>query len=257
MIAYYNEFDPFAAAWLAELMADGLIAAGDIDTRSITEVKPDDLEGYDQCHFFAGIGGWSLALRLAGWPDGRPVWTGSCPCQPFSTAGSRGGADDERHLWPAFYRLIAERRPATVFGEQVASRDGRTWLAAVRSDLEAVGYAVGAADLCAAGAGAPHIRQRLFWVADSDRKRWGTKQIQVLGNQQSFYQPPVPSPFIGIGCVDDRLGRRRPVKSGICIVAHGFPNRVGMLRGAGNAIVPQLAAAFIIAARKAISDLGG
>lgn len=87
MTAYYNEIDPFAAAWLRRLIARGLIAPGDVDTRSITDVRADDLVSYVQCHFFAGIGGWSLALRLAGWPDDRPVWTGSCPCQPFSGAG--------------------------------------------------------------------------------------------------------------------------------------------------------------------------
>jgi DNA (cytosine-5)-methyltransferase 1 len=166
--AYYNEFDPFAAAWLRNLIARGLIAPGDVDERSITDVHPDDLRGYAQAHFFAGIGGWSLALRLAGWDDDRPVWSGSCPCQPLSSAGQRKGHADERHLWPAFHGLIAECRPATVFGEQVASADGREWLAGVRADLEALGYACGAADLCAAGVGAPHIRQRIFWVAHAD-----------------------------------------------------------------------------------------
>jgi DNA (cytosine-5)-methyltransferase 1 len=165
--AYYNEIDPFAAAWLRNLIAAGHIAAGDVDERSIVDVHPDDLRGYVQCHFFAGIGGWSYALRIAGWPDDRPVWTGSCPCQPFSAAGKQKGKADERHLWPEFRRLIAECNPATVFGEQVASKLGRDWLAGVRSDLEALGYAVGAADLCAAGVGAPHIRQRLWWVADA------------------------------------------------------------------------------------------
>lgn len=168
MSAYYNEFDPKAAAWLRELITQGHIAPGDVDERSIADVQPDDLKGYTQCHFFAGIGGWSLALRLAMWPDARPVWTGSCPCQPFSAAGKRKGTDDERHLWPEFARLIAECNPPVVFGEQVASKDGRQWLAGVRADLEALGYAVGAADLCAAGAGAPHIRQRLYWMADAE-----------------------------------------------------------------------------------------
>ena len=88
MPAYYNENNRFAAQWLRNLIAAGDIAPGDVDERSITEVRPDDLRGYTQCHFFAGIGGWSAALRLAGWPDDRPVWTGSCPCQPFSAAGA-------------------------------------------------------------------------------------------------------------------------------------------------------------------------
>jgi len=146
-------------------------------------VQPADVPA-GRCHWFAGIGGWEYALALAGWPDSEPVWTGSCPCQPFSSAGRNEGVLDERHLWPAFRRLIAERRPPVIFGEQVASRAGRAWLAGVRLDLEALGYAVGAADLCAASAGAPHIRQRLYWVADARSgldnafsNGWGTRWI--------------------------------------------------------------------------------
>jgi DNA (cytosine-5)-methyltransferase 1 len=171
--AYYNEFDPHAAAWLRTLIAAGHIAPGDVDERSITDVKPDDLRGYTQCHFFAGIGGWSLALRLAGIPDDRPVWTGSCPCQPFSAAGKQRGSDDERHLWPAFFNLIRQCRPASVFGEQVAGAAGLAWLDHVAADLEDAGYAAAAANLGAHSVGAPHLRQRLYWVAHAERaQRW-------------------------------------------------------------------------------------
>jgi DNA (cytosine-5)-methyltransferase 1 len=169
--AYYNENDPFAAAWLRALIARNLIAPGDVDDRSICDVRPSDLRAYTQCHFFAGIGGWSYALRLAGWPDSRACWTGSCPCQPYSQAGQRKGDDDHRNLWPKLRRLISFCLPATCFGEQVAGKAGLSWLAGVRLDLEALGYAVGAADLCAAGVGAPHPRQRLYWVADANFAR--------------------------------------------------------------------------------------
>ena len=171
MSAYYNEIDPYCVQWLKNLIAAGHIAPGEVDNRSITEVDPDDLKGFVQAHFFAGIGGWSLALRLAGWPDDRPVWTGSAPCQPFSVAGKQGAADDKRHLWPSFFRLISERSPSTIFGEQVASKVGRTWLSAVCLDLEGLGYACGAAGLPACSVGAPHIRQRLWWVADSSSEQ--------------------------------------------------------------------------------------
>jgi DNA (cytosine-5)-methyltransferase 1 len=167
--AYYNEFDPFAAAWLRELIRGGHIADGDVDERDIREVQADDVREYRQVHFFAGIGGWSLALRLAGWPDDRPVWTGSCPCQSFSSAGTRKGHGDARDLWPEFLRLIRECRPATVFGEQVEAAIRFGWLDGVFVDLEQSDYACGSAVLPAACVGAPHIRQRLWWVADARR----------------------------------------------------------------------------------------
>ena len=56
------------------------IADGVVDARSISDIQPEDLREFTQCHFFAGIGVWSYALRLAQWPDSRQVWTGSCPC---------------------------------------------------------------------------------------------------------------------------------------------------------------------------------
>lgn len=168
MTAYYNEIDPSAAQWLRNLIEAGHIAPGDVDERSIEDVTPGDLAGYTQCHFFAGIGVWSYALRRAGWPDDLPVWKGSCPCQPFSSAGTQAGFDDERHLWPHFQWLIEQCRPAVVFGEQVASKAVEPWIDLVQTDLEGLGYAFAGIPFPSAGVGAPHIRDRLFWVGHSN-----------------------------------------------------------------------------------------
>ncbi|WP_032983523.1 DNA cytosine methyltransferase [Cronobacter malonaticus] len=180
--AYYNEIDPYAAQWLRNLIAAGHIAPGEVDERSIEDVTPDDLRGFTQCHFFAGIGVWSHSLRLAGWPDDKPVWTGSCPCQPFSAAGKGDGFADERHLWPAFFHLISECRPQHVFGEQVASGNANTWFDLVQADLEGMGYAFGLVPFAAAGVGAPHIRERAYWVANSDSgvsgRSWSDRQAR-------------------------------------------------------------------------------
>ena len=173
MNALYNEIEPFAATWIEELARCGHVAPGRVERRSIADLTAADVAGPGQRHFFAGIGGWSYALRLAGVRDDADIWTGSCPCQPFSAAGARGGILDPRHLWPAWFALIEQCRPPVIFGEQVASRDGLVWLDAVYADLERCGYAVGAADTCAAGVGAPHIRQRLYFVAYADEARLG------------------------------------------------------------------------------------
>ena len=183
MSAYYNEFDKYAAQWLRNLIAAGHIAPGDVDDRSISDVRPSDLDGYTQCHFFAGIGGWSLALRLAGWPDDRPVWTGSCPCQPFSVAGAGHGVADERHLWPHWFHLVRSQRPPVIFGEQVDAAIAHGWLDLVQDDLEGEGYAFGAVGVPAAGVGAPHIRQRLWFVADSGEQRRQQIGRSALGNE--------------------------------------------------------------------------
>jgi len=212
---YYNEWDPFAAQWLRNLAAAGEVSAGIVDETSITEVRPDDVTGYERAHFFAGIGGWEYALRLAGWPGDRPVWTGSCPCQPFSAAGKRGGNMDARHLWPNFLALIRACKPATIFGEQVASADGRVWLDGVRADLEALGYEVGAADLCAAGVSAPHIRQRLYWVAYAKGERFNGQQDPAWQNGRNGAQDG------GNACgMAHALGVRHPASVNVLRLEH-------------------------------------
>jgi DNA (cytosine-5)-methyltransferase 1 len=171
MTAFYNEHDPKAAAWLRELIKAGHIADGIVDERSIEDIRPDELTSYTQCHFFAGIGVWSYALRQAGVSDDTEVWTGSCPCQSFSAAGAGKGFADERHLWPAWFHLIEQCRPRTIFGEQVEAAIRFGWLDLVQSDLEGIGYACGAVPFPACSVGAPHIRQRLYFVADADDAR--------------------------------------------------------------------------------------
>jgi DNA (cytosine-5)-methyltransferase 1 len=193
MPAYYNEVDPYAAQWLRNLISAGHIAPGDVDERSILEVKPDDLRVYTQCHFFAGIGVWSYALRCAGWPDSRSVWTGSCPCQPFSAAGKGQADEDDRHLWPEWLRLIRELSPATVFGEQVSAAIRIGWLDDVFASLEEIDYSCGAIDFPASSVGAPHIRQRTYFVAAREladteraaRQRFGQYGRQRLCNEET------------------------------------------------------------------------
>ena len=252
MSVYYNEIDPYAAQWLRNLIKAGHIADGEVDIRSIVDVSPDDIRGFTQAHFFAGLGGWSHALRLAGWPDDRPVWTGSCPCQPFSVAGKGAGVDDPRHLWPHFHRLITAVRPPVVMGEQVAGAAGYGWLDGVRADLEAEGYASRGVDIPACAVDAPHIRSRLYWIASDVanaecRGREGgaiptaneTAVVSPQNSAGSFW-----SDHIWLTGADCKSRRAQP---GIPLLAHGIPARVGRLRAYGNAIVPQVAAEVIAA----------
>ena len=334
---YHNEHDPKAAAWLRELIKQNLIPAGDVDERSIVDVQPHELNKYTQCHFFAGVGGWPYALQLAGVPSTTRLWTGSCPCQPFSTAGRQKGNDDERHLWPAFFNLIRECRPNHVFGEQVANAIGHGWLDGISADLESEGYACGAAVLGAHSVGAPHIQQRLYWVAhanhgglgklqklnskqevnpanrdsqgghsdgcgDSGRlgnpnsyrteRPRGEEQISVTGcenratacgtpdtgSQRRKWRQGAEERSLSHGSDAGRLesdhgtisghysefwshfdlipcrdGKSRRVEPSLFPLAHGVPGRVGLLRGSGNAIVPQVAAQFIQAAEAAFN----
>lgn len=237
--AYYNEIDPFAAQWLRNLIAAGHIAPGEVDERSIEDVTPDDLRGFTQCHFFAGIGVWSHSLRLAGWPDDRPVWTGSCPCQPFSAAGKGDGFADERHLWPHFFHLISERRPQHVFGEQVAAGNANTWFDLVQADLEGVGYAFGIVPFTSAGIGAPHIRERAYWVANA---------YSVISDRRGDVRAPGRDEYSN-GGDDDRLAdsnhdRQQPGQGAGCrcqCAEQGIDiGRGGENGGLGNANVARL-----------------
>ena len=205
-MALYNEWEPYPAAWLRNLIAAGHIAPGRVDERSIVELTATELVGVVQFHAFAGIGIWSAGLRAAGWPDDRPVWTASLPCQPFSQAGCRRGFDDDRHLWPVYFELVRECRPDCILGEQVSSPDGRAWFDAVSADLESAGYAVGALNTCAAGVGAPHIRQRLYWCAVADADCFGVEEVE-----RSLYGR---EPDAERGCEVGRMGHADRERAG-------------------------------------------
>ena len=261
MKTYYNETNPFAAQWIRNLIKAGHLPEGLVDTRSIEDVLPSDLKEFNQCHFFAGIGGWAHALQLARWPNDLPVWTGSCPCQPFSSASKGKGTSDERHLWPSFNHLIEQCKPIIVFGEQVASKAGLAWFDLVQADLDNKSYTSRAVDLCAAGVGSPHIRQRLYWVAYSDlyydlrQRNAGQREKKIteasdrenlaLARESSGANPNV----LWLECewIRGSDGKLRPIESKMDDgVSKGMGRvRAGKLKGYGNAIVPQLAAEFI------------
>ena len=198
---YYNEWDPQAAAWLRELIENKLIPEGVVDERSITEVQAKDLKGFTQCHFFAGIGGWPLALQLAGIPETTRLWTGSPPCQPFSAAGKQLGQYDPRHLAPVFLGLISQCRPAILFGEQVAPAIAKSWMCDLQTHLEGEDYAVGFSVLPACSVGAPHKRDRLFFGAfrmADDRQQSGSRR-------RSRRESPCPGDDVGRGGTTDKL----------------------------------------------------
>ncbi len=294
MAVYYNEIDPYAAQQLRNLIEAGHLPAGEVNERSIVDVRPNDLKGFISCHFFAGLGGWPLAFRLAGWPDSRPVWSGSCPCQPGSVAGRQGGFNDERHLWPFWRELVAERRPTTIFGEQVAA--WAAWLALVRSDLETLDYAVGAIPMEAASAGGHQLRDRYFFVARSPDAKWRAEE--PAGDDAEWAEAGriesdrnlaecrrrglVSAPGLGWGegwtehefrsrgfaaavaniegrqyleCPDGKWRRLPPPR--VRWLGNGIPARVAKLRAIGNAIDARPSAAFIrayIEARAVVAE---
>lgn len=256
---YYNEWDSGAAAWLRELINQRLIPNGYVDERSITEVTPSDLEGFTQCHFFAGIAGWPLALKLAGVPESTRLWTGSPPCQPFSVAGQSLGFDDQRHLAPAFLRLIRECKPELLFGEQVAASIGKHWLDFVFLNLEEKDYSCGSAVLPACSVGSFQERGRLFFGATmgntNDKRIQGQRESGELIRQEGWkdkerhsIQTDVAAPVWNKWKSEQGAdGETRGIPVGYGSPSHGLSARVGRLRGYGNAIVPQVAAEFIIA----------
>jgi DNA (cytosine-5)-methyltransferase 1 len=233
---YYNEIDPYCVGVLRVFMENGEIPHGHIDTRSIEDVVPSDLEGFDECHFFAGIGVWAYALKRVkereNFRDGESIWTGSAPCQPFSKAGARNGFDDERHLWPSFHHLIRARKPTVIFGEQVKDDD---WIDLVHSDVGSMGYAFGSVSLPAAGFGAPHVRDRAYWVADAE---WREQSWQESCRRETRRMGREQQPVSWDKTWKDALAEFR-------VLDDGISRNVAATDAIRNALVAPVAIAFI------------
>lgn len=213
MAAYYNEIDPFAASWLRELIKAGCIAPGEVDERSIADVQPADLAGFTQCHFFAGISGWELALRQAGWPDEKPVWTGSCPCFPADTLiHTKDGLVPIQDIRPGMEVLTHKKRWRTVvrtgskpFQETIVLRgQGHYGLSCTPNH--------------------PFLTSEGSWVEANSmqHKRWVNASELLCGD-----------------------GFWRPTKPYALPLAPGLPGRMGRMRGYGNALCVPQAQAFI------------
>lgn len=244
--AYYNEIDERCVCALRQLIKEGFIPDGEVDSRSIKEVTPQDLEGFVQCHFFAGVGLWAYAGRLAGWSDDRPIWTGSCPCQPFSAAASERsrGFEDKRDLWPVWLPLIRKCCLNPIFGEQVT--DNAAWIDRTLVDLEQASFAVGAFDLPALAVDSPTERIRTLFVGDPActgwEKQWRTGAVVP---KFSPIKRTSDRSFYGDYRTTGELGRVRRINSGIRLLAPRRPAELHAVRAAGNAINAQLGAAFI------------
>ena len=261
MSVFYNDISPDACLWLNKLIGCGLIDEGNVLKLSITSLDADFCNKFNQCHFFCGIGGWPYALNLAGVPLGWNVWTGSCPCQPFSAANKDAkGFDDERDLWKDFFRLIKGGKPDFVFGEQVPTAASNGWLDRLCTDLQSEGYIVLASILSASLVGAPHYRKRLYW---------GGVRAEVLDNPKMFRQEWKRSVGYPSGCFGEKQvcseelrdcgptfwsnaerlrgteGKAFCMEPGMFPLANGVPNRMVKSVGYGNAIVPQVGALFV------------
>lgn len=148
----------------AAALEEGLCLALELDpTKSVAwhaEVDPGACSVLD--HHFPSVPNLGN-VREIDWATVRPVeWlTAGYPCQPFSSAGRRGGEDDPRHLWPAVADAIRILRPGHVLLENVAGHLSLGF-GAVLGDLAEIGYDARWVCLPASGVGAPHRRERVF-----------------------------------------------------------------------------------------------
>ncbi len=175
---------------------------------------------------------------------GVSLITGGFPCQPFSVAGKRGGASDDRAIWPEMFRVISEARPAWVLGENVPGIIPME-LDNVLSDLEGIGYATRAFVIPACAVDARHRRDRVWIVGRFIGDTAGTGLPNGAELQMARTGELQPEPQRSVGDCYQWQSEPR-----ICRVVNGVRNRVDRLKGLGNAIVPQVAYEILREIRK-------
>jgi DNA (cytosine-5)-methyltransferase 1 len=189
MMHLYSEHNPYRAAVLRERIEDGLLPPGVVDERDIETIPDQDFLGYTQVHLFAGIGGFPLGMRRAGFPEHIRIVDGGFPCQDISNAGKRAGITGARSgLWREMVRCIRVVRPHLVFVENVAALLGRG-MGVVLGDLAEIGYDAEGDCISAADVGAPHLRRRIWIVAHAahdGRSIWPDTQRTGIPDQQSW-----------------------------------------------------------------------
>jgi DNA (cytosine-5)-methyltransferase 1 len=268
---------------------------------------------------FSGIGGFDLAAEWMGWnntfhcewmPFPRKVlnhyWpnsisyeditktdfsihrgsidilTGGFPCQPYSSAGKRLGKEDERHLWPHMLRVISEVKPAYVVGENVrglTNWNGGVVFEEVCLDLENQGYEVQPILLPACAVGAPHRRDRVWFIATNSNgegrrelrykieengtqycNELSTSKYSISNNEWNATNTSGArrrkNNWFGESGFNDQNSETNdwhsfPTQSPICGGDDGLPTKLDgitfskwrqeSIKGYGNAIVPQLA----------------
>lgn len=189
--------------------------------------------------------------------------TGGFPCQPFSNAGKQKGKEDDRYLWPTMLEIIAQQRPTWIIGENVPGIIGMA-LDQVLLDLENQSYASRTFIVPACGTDAPHRRDRIWIVANSqgerlegridveDQQKEDVRLLSARPGERSGTRPVANTSRKLLhrggprakqnGRSESADSSQWPAEPGVGRVANGIPSQVDRLRGLGNAIVPQVAA---------------
>ena len=176
--------------------------------------------------------------------DGRPwrgcvdIVTAGFPCQPFSIAGKRAGADDERNMWPDTLRIISEVRPRFAFLENVPGLLSSGYFGTILGDLSEIGYDARWTVLGAGDVGAPHRRWRLWILAHTkcDRLETDTNDRQIC--EQAPEGRPTRHTSTAMCEGVQVWDTDAPPRTSFCGVRDGVAHRVNRLKAIGNGQVP-------------------